>query len=74
MDGNQQHLSSKDPFVTGQFLGMLTILMFIEQNNGINKDFLYKLKQAVADKSADGLDKPTEDIFLIVEEMVKKIK
>lgn len=63
-----------DPFVIGQLIGMLVILTYIENNNGINKEFLGQLKMVCAEKSADGLEQPVEDMFLIVEELVKNLK
>ena len=72
MGGKMQ--PKNDPFGTGQIVGMLTILTFIENNNGINKDFLYKLKAACAEKISTDLEKPAEDIYLMIDELVKKIK
>jgi hypothetical protein len=65
--------NQEPPFVTGQYLGMLTILTFIEENNGIDKVFLYKLKEALASKTAENMEKPTEDIYLMVDDLVKNI-
>jgi hypothetical protein len=70
MDGKMQ----QDPFSVGQLVGMMTILTFIENNNGINKDFFYKLKAACAEKISTDLEKPTEDVYLMIDELVKKIK
>jgi hypothetical protein len=66
-------LDLNDPFSVGQLVGMLVILTYIENNNGINQDHLEKLKMACADKSANYLQKPTEDIFLLVNNLVKNI-
>jgi hypothetical protein len=63
-----------DPFSIGQLIGMLVILTFIEKNNGIPKDFLEKLKTACAEKSSDFLEQPAEDIFLMVDSLVRDIK
>lgn len=63
-----------DPFSAGQLVGMLVVLTFIEKNNGIPKEFLDKLKTSCADKSAEFLQKPPEDIFLLVDSLVKEIK
>lgn len=73
MVGNPQPPKS-EPFVVGQYVGMMVILTFIENNNGINKDFLARLKSACAEQSANAMDKPTEDIYLMVDELVKNIK
>lgn len=62
-----------DPFSVGQLVGMLVILTYIENNKGIQQDQLEKLKLACADKSANYLQKPTEDIFLFVNELIKNI-
>lgn len=63
-----------DPFSVGQLVGMLVILTFIEQNKGIPRDFCEQLMKACAEKSAAFLEKPTEDIYLLVENLVKGIK
>lgn len=63
-----------DPFVAGQMVGILTILAFIEKNNGIPKDFLAQLQTACADKAAEFLKVPAEDVHLTVNELVAKIK
>lgn len=73
MVGNQQP-PKPDPFQVGQYVGMMVILTFIENNNGINKDFLAQLKAACAEQSAEAMDQPTEDVYLMVDELVKKIK
>lgn len=62
-----------DPFSAGQLVGMLVILTYIENNKGISQDHLEKLKLACADKSSNYLQKPTEDIFLFVNTLVKNI-
>lgn len=62
-----------DPFSAGQLVGILVILTFIEQNQGIHKDFLEKLKATCAEKSAAYLDRPTEDVMLFVDGLIKEI-
>ena len=63
-----------DPFVIGQIVGMLVILTFIENNNGINKELLFQLKRVCAEKTSQALAKPAEDIHLMAEELAKNIK
>jgi len=64
----------KDPFNAGQMVGMLVMLTFIEQNNGIPKEMLEDLKQVTANNAQEFLEKPTEDIFLLVDNLVKEMK
>ena len=63
-----------DPFNAGQMVGMLVVLTFIEKNNGINAEVLEKIKQSCANNVQMYLNKPTEDIFLIVANMVKDME
>lgn len=63
----------KDPFVAGQMIGMLVVLTFIEKNNGIPQDVLEQLKKVCADNAQEFIDKPTEDIFLMVDGLVKNL-
>lgn len=62
-----------DPFDAGQMVGMLVILTFIEKNNGIPKEMLEQLKWVTADNASAYLDKPTEDVFLMIDNLVKEI-
>lgn len=62
-----------DPFNAGQMVGMLVMLTFIEENNGINKEILEKIKEVAANNAQAFLNKPTEDIFLMVDNLVKEI-
>lgn len=64
----------KDPFNAGQMIGMLVILTFIEQNNGIPKEMLDQIKQVTAVNAQEFLDKPAEDIFLMVDSLIKEMK
>lgn len=77
MDGNQQHQAQmkdfKDPFNAGQMVGMLVILTLIEQNNGITEEALQKLKEVTANNVQIFLDKPSEDIFLMIDSLVREI-
>lgn len=63
-----------DPFSVGQLVGMMVILTYIEENDGIPKDFLDQLKSNCAEKSADYLERPAEDVFLLVDNLVKDIQ
>ncbi len=42
-----------DPFNAGQMVGMLTILMFIEKNKGINDKMIQDLKWTCAENASD---------------------
>ncbi len=63
----------KDPFNAGQMVGMLVMITFIEQNRDISNDALQLLKSVAADNVQIYLDKPTEDIFLMIDNIVKEI-
>lgn len=63
----------KDPFNAGQMVGMLVMLTFIENNKGIPAEALEKLRWTCADNAAIFLDKPAEDIFLMINRLVKDI-
>lgn len=78
MDGNQPHQTStknfKDPFNAGQMVGMLVILIFLEKNKEVSSDSLDKLKWICANNAATFFDKPTEDVFLEIDNLVKEIQ
>ena len=63
-----------NPFVAGQMVGMLVMLTFIEKNEGIPIDLLERLKEIMANNAQHYLKKPTEDIFLMVDDMVENIQ
>jgi hypothetical protein len=71
---HQSHLDFSDPFNAGQMVGMLVMLTFIEKNNGISQATLEQIKQVTATNAQEFLGKPTEDVFLMVEGMVKEIE
>lgn len=77
MAGNQvpQALAKdfKDPFNAGQMIGMLVMLTFIENNKGIPAEALEKLRWTCANNAEIFLDKPAEDIFLMIDNLVKDI-
>ncbi len=60
-----------DPFNAGQMVGMLVMIRFLEENKHIPNDHLEKLKWVCAENAAVFLDKPAEDVFLIIDNIVK---
>ena len=78
MDGNQlppqltKNLS--DPFSAGQLTGMLVILAFIEENKGISEHTLDRLKSVTADSLQEYFDRPSEDIHLMIKNLVKETR
>lgn len=67
------NLDFKDPFNAGQMVGMLVMLTFIEKHNGIPADMLEEIKTVCAENVQTFLDKPTEDVFLMVDNLVTEI-
>ena len=59
-----------NPYSAGQMIGMLFLIAVIERDDGIDKEFLQRLKTRCADKSADYFKKAPEDVLLMVEKMV----
>lgn len=70
----KQKIDTKDPFTAGQMIGMLVILTFIENNQGIPIEVLEKLKAISASNVEEYFEKPSEDIYLMVDNIVKEIK
>lgn len=66
-------LDFNDPFNAGQMIGMMVMLTFIEKHNGIPADMLEEIKNVCAENAQAFLDKPTEDIFLMVDNLVTEI-
>ena len=64
----------KDPFSAGQMVGILVMLTFIEKNKGIPEPVLRQLKSVAADNIQLFFDKPSEDIFLMIDNLVNEIK
>lgn len=62
-----------DPFTAGQMVGMLVILTFIENNEGIPESVLQQIKDIAATNAQTYFDKPTEDIFLMIDDLVNEI-
>lgn len=69
-----RQIDTKDPFVAGQMIGMLVILTFIENNQGIPVEILDQLKKVAATNAEVYFEKPAEDIHLMVENILKEIK
>lgn len=77
MDGKKQLLQPKDfndPFSAGQMVGMLVMLTFIENHPEMTVDAFERLKWTCAENAQAYLDKPTEDIFLFIDNLVKDMK
>lgn len=78
MDGNQPHQTStkdfKDPFNAGQMVGMLVMLTFLENNKELPVGAIDKLKWVCANNAAISFNKPTEDVFLMIDNLVKDIQ
>jgi len=62
-----------DPFNVGQMIGMLVLLTFIEERKTIPADHLEKLKRVCADNASAYMEQPTEDIFLMIDNLVKEM-
>lgn len=77
MVGNRLHQRPidefKDPFNAGQMVGMLVMLSIIEKNNGITESSLQEIKSITANNLQVFFNKPTEDIFLMINDIVKRI-
>lgn len=78
MVGNQQRQAQtkdfSDPFIAGQMIGMLVVLTFIEKNNGIPQQMLEQMKSICATNAQQFLQKPTEDVFLMVDNLVEDLE
>lgn len=74
MDGKMQPQQSLngtvDDFTAGQMVGMIVMLTFIEKNGEIPEDMVYKLKSKACDGLQEYFDKPSEDIFLMIDNIV----
>lgn len=66
--------SKESQFTSGQMVGMLVMMTFIENNPDIDPDFMRRLKQATASSVEDYFDKPTEDILLMIDKLVEGIE
>ncbi len=65
---------ANDPFNAGQMVGMLVMLTFIEKNKVITQDMIDQIKWSCANNVQGFLQSPSEDIFLMVNNMVKEIE
>lgn len=78
MAGKTLHQSnpkdSSDPFNAGQMVGMLTVLTFIEERGSISDKMLQELKWTCATNASEFFQKPAEDVFLLINNLVKDIK
>lgn len=63
----------KDPFNAGQMVGMLVMLTFIENNDGMSEDMLYQLKKITVNNVQEYFDKPAEDIYLMINNIIKEV-
>jgi hypothetical protein len=54
-------------------VGMLVMLTFIEQNNGIPPKALEKIKWTAATNASLYFEKPAEDVFLMIDSIIKDI-
>ena len=78
MDGNQPHQPQtkdfEDPFNAGQMVGMLVMLTFIENNKEVSASAIDRLKWICANNAAISMKKPTEDVLLVIDNLVKDIQ
>lgn len=78
MDGNKPRQANqkdfKDPFAAGQMIGMLTILVYLEEKGDIPKKMLDELKWVCAGNAQVFLDKPPEDIILMANKAMEEIR
>ncbi len=76
MVGKKKLPNSKDfndPFNAGQMVGMVVMLTFIEKHPNIPAEKLQELKWVCANNAGVFLDKPAEDVFLIINSIVKEM-
>lgn len=77
MDGKKRvQLQSKDfndPFHAGQMVGMLVMLTFFEKNHAIPDRMLDELKNVAAENASVYLKIPTEDVYLMIDNLVKEM-
>lgn len=77
MAGKKLHLPNSkdfnDPFNAGQMIGMMVMLTFIETHPNIPVENLEKLKWVCANNAGIFLDKAPEDVFLVIDNIVKEM-
>lgn len=59
-----------NPYSVGQLVGMLFMIELIESNRGIDAELLNRLKMRCADGASEYLNKPAEDVLLMVEQLM----
>jgi hypothetical protein len=59
-----------DDFVAGQLVGMVVMLTFFEKHDEIPEEVLDKLKFKSGEQLQSYFEKPTEDIFLMIDQIV----
>ena len=64
-----QDYNFKDPFVAGQLVGMLVTLTHIEED-GANDTMICRMKDLAATQLQEYFDKPSEDILLMIKDMI----
>lgn len=64
----------KDPFNAGQMVGMLVMITFLEKHQDIPADKVEELKWVCASNAGTFLEKPAEDVFLVIDNIVKEMK
>ena len=74
MQPQSQKPNYKDPFTAGQMVGMLVMITFLEENETVPMEVLQRLKQVSATSIEEYFEKPTEDILLMIDNIVKEIK
>lgn len=67
----KQKFDFDDPFNVGQMIGMLITLSFVEKNGGISEETIRNVKIKAADNIQNYLNKPTEDVLLMIENLVE---
>ena len=61
----------KDPFNAGQMVGMLVMITFLEKQGSVSAEALDRLRWVCANNASVFLDKPAEDVFLLIDNLVK---
>ena len=70
----QNSKDSTDPFNAGQMVGMLVMVTFIEKHKHVDAEQIEKLKWVCAANAGVFLEKPAEDVFLIIDNLVKEME
>ena len=70
----QNNKDFSDPFNAGQMVGMLVMVTFLETHKEIPMDTIDQLKWVCANNASVFLDKPAEDVFLMIDNIVKDMK